>query len=439
MRIFNPADKVIMQLLGNQSKKTDKIRPLKWSLRFPFDSGVIFYNFLTGEGIYFEKEADIDESTDYLFSRYFFVPEDHDDIKLVEELRSAVRLINQKDDVTSYKILTTTDCNARCAYCYELGMKREDMSIDTADRVVDYIKKHCGGKKITLSWFGGEPLLNTPVIDHICMEMINAGIEYTSVMTSNGYLFTPDMIGKAKEHWRLNNIQITLDGTKHNYNRIKAYTGADDDPYTRVLKNIKDLTDHKIHVNIRLNMSLDNFRDLCDLADELGDKFYGNEYLSVYASGLFQDTEEEGNPDKKKKLYDALSVLTKRLCNKGPGRKTAGKLKLRSSACMADKDSHRGISPSGKLMKCEHHIFTRLTGDIREDQEDEALLEDWKVSLPYGDICNDCPALPLCYKLKNCPVSHICNSEEKKNHIDMLTGELTDIYHRCSSGQSRIL
>lgn len=430
MLIFNPADKVIMQLLGTQSEKTGKIiRPLKWSLKIPSDNGIILYNFLTGEGIIFENETDIGENSEYLFSRYFFVYEDHDDLKLVNELRSAVRLINRKEEITSYKILTTTDCNARCSYCYELGMKREDMSIETAGRVVDYIKNNCGGKRITLAWFGGEPLLNTLVIDHICTEMIKAGIEYKSVMTSNGYLFTPEMISRSKELWRLNNIQITLDGTRDNYNRIKAYVAADEDPYNRVMDNIKDLTDQEIHVNIRLNMSLDNQRDLCDLAAELGDRFSGNENLSVYASGLFQETEKKGNAEDTKRLYQGLGMLTKLLLKKGLGKKSIKKLKLRTSACMADGDNHRGISPSGMLMKCEHHIFTELTGDISSDKEDVTLLNEWKETLPYGDICSDCPVLPMCYKLKKCPVSHICGKEEKEQYIDSMKDTITALYN----------
>ena len=434
MLIFNPADKVIMQLLGMQTLKKDKkVRALKWTIRFPADNGIIIYNFLTGEGICFENDKEIEEKSEYLFTRYFFVPEDHDDRRLVDELRAAVRLINQTEDITSYKILTTTDCNARCAYCYELGMKREDMSIETAGKVVDYIKKHYGGKKVTLAWFGGEPLLNTGVIDHICMEMVNAGIDYTSVMTSNGYLFDQELADKAKKLWRLNNIQITLDGTGDNYNRIKAYVDAADDPYVRVLDNIKKLTEHEIHVNVRLNMDLENFVDLCDLAEELGKRFHGNEFFDVYASGLFQDTEAEGETEKKKRLFESLGVLRKLLHEKGFGRKSVKKLKLKTSACMADGDNHRGISPTGRLMKCEHHIFTRLTGDIRDEKEDKALLSEWKAMMPYGEICDDCPALPVCYKLLNCPVSHICSTEEKKQYIDSLIEVLTDVNALFSS------
>ena len=437
MEIINPADKLLIKLLGNQNKyEENHIRPLKWTLKLPVKDGMVFHNFITGESIFFENGSELSAESRYLYSRYFFVPEDHDDLKLVEELRAAVKLIDKKEKITSYKILTTTDCNARCSYCYELGMKRENMSLETAAALVEYIKKKSGGKKVTLSWFGGEPLLNAEVIDHICTEINRSGIEYSSVMISNGYLFTPEMVGRAVNKWNLKNIQITLDGTGDNYNRIKSYTAAEDDPYQRVMNNIESLTRSGIHVNIRLNVSLDNYDDICHLADELAKRFAGNGHLSVYASGLFQDMGDEADDNKRKDLFKKIGIITEHLHKKGLAQKSRKSLKLRVRSCMADGDSHRGINPLGMLMKCEHHIFDKLTGDIFSEKEDVNVLEEWKQRMPYDDICNDCFALPACCKLKNCPTSHICTEEEKKQYTDSLKFALDEQYAFYKAGKS---
>lgn len=425
MQMIEPADKVILQLLGKPKRNSEaNIRYLKYTAKLSTGEGIILHNFLTGESLFFKDDEDIKRDIEYLFEHYFFVNNDFNDLKTVEELRKAFLLINQKKEITSFKILTTTDCNARCAYCYELGMDRVKMSPETAGEVIRYIKHNCGNKQVTLSWFGGEPLLNSDVIDDICNGLARYGIEYSSVMTSNGYLFTPELTKKAVKLWNLKNIQITLDGTKDNYNRIKAYIHSSDDPYKRVINNIKLLTEKGIRVNIRLNVSLDNYRDMHKLVQELSLYYPSKENISVYASGLFQETAKNSDPEGKKRLYDHLRGLTKELYRLGLAKRSRRSLKLRTSGCMADNDSHRGISPSGMLMKCEHHIFTKLTGNIKEKSEDVQLLDEWKEKLDYEEICNDCVVLPVCYRLKNCPVSHICTQEEKEQYIEDLFSAL---------------
>ena len=47
-------------------------------------------------------------------------------------------------NITGYTIFPTTDCNARCFYCFELDRSRIPMSVETARKVVRYIKDHCG-------------------------------------------------------------------------------------------------------------------------------------------------------------------------------------------------------------------------------------------------------------------------------------------------------
>lgn len=63
------------------------------------------------------------------------------------------------------------------------------MSNETAHKAAAYIAAHCGGEKVHLHWFGGEPLFNKQVIDIICTDLTEKGIVYESMMISNGYLF----------------------------------------------------------------------------------------------------------------------------------------------------------------------------------------------------------------------------------------------------------
>lgn len=48
------------------------------------------------------------------------------------------------------------------------------------------------------------------------------------LMTSNGYIFNDELVEKAKNEWKLKNIQITLDGTRDVYNKAKNYYSEND-------------------------------------------------------------------------------------------------------------------------------------------------------------------------------------------------------------------
>ena len=71
----------------------------------------------------------------------------------------------------SLTFIVTADCNLRCKYCY-ITHKSDDkrMSFGTAKKFIDYIlrspiKKQ---KAVILDFIGGEPLLETKLIDQIC-------------------------------------------------------------------------------------------------------------------------------------------------------------------------------------------------------------------------------------------------------------------------------
>jgi len=60
--------------------------------------------------------------------------------------------------------VVTKRCNLRCSYCHaQGGSSSEDMSIETASRVLQYLFD-VQNKSVTLEFQGGEPLLNWPVV-----------------------------------------------------------------------------------------------------------------------------------------------------------------------------------------------------------------------------------------------------------------------------------
>ena len=82
-----------------------------------------------------------------------------------------------REDASQLRItvLTTLQCNFACDYCYQgehgdFGRPAEQMSIDTAAQVAAWIAKQVEEvqpRRLVLTFFGGEPLLNVPAMFEI--------------------------------------------------------------------------------------------------------------------------------------------------------------------------------------------------------------------------------------------------------------------------------
>lgn len=408
-------------ILGKPKRSDSALRLIKYCVPLPTEAGILLYNLLTREMLLLTPgEYSAALSSAYLREHWFTIPEELYEKELVELVRW-VRTSQRKEPehIINYTILTTTECNARCFYCYERGCAQVTMSRETAHKVLAFIKNHCGGKKVTLSWFGGEPLMNIPVIDQICEGLQSEGIEYESRMTSNAYLFSDEIVAKAAGSWNLQNIQITLDGTEEVYNSSKAFVYREGSAYQIVMGNIRRLLNAGISVVIRLNMDLNNAHDLMDLANELVAHFEGQPRLRAYAHLLF-DTEKPLNErytqDELTQLYDALRRLEDILLTHGLA--VAGHRRLRRDLpmyhCMADNGSSVLIAPDGHLGLCEHHADREFFGHIDSPERDKAMIDSWRQRCDPIAECFDCFYYPECTKLKKCTGRMECSEHERK-------------------------
>ncbi len=73
---------------------------------------------------------------------------------------------NDRMDIPPHcTIVLTSKCNARCIYCYEEGVLQSNMSMETAEKTAEVL---CTSKSpVGITWFGGEPLLKTELIQRI--------------------------------------------------------------------------------------------------------------------------------------------------------------------------------------------------------------------------------------------------------------------------------
>lgn len=321
------ADMKISAFLGEKKgiQTGDFIRPSIYAIAIPLKDKNIIFNTLTGQCIETSYEEwflnpevrnydDHDIEMKTLVNANFLVKDNFDEASRYFKLIDLIRNIEKvKPGYTGYTILPTTSCNARCAYCFEQGMKYETMDEETINQTIQYIKEtHREGAKIQLHWFGGEPLVGKLIISRISQALKDENIIFQSNMISNGSLMNEELAKVAKEDWYLNSVQITLDGREEVYCERKQYASFDGSPYRAVLDGIHALLKNEIRVSIRLNVDEENLDELHQLVDELEEEFSKETNVSIYCHSIFLEENDTRKRDDET-FYNKMELLNERL------------------------------------------------------------------------------------------------------------------------------
>ena len=444
MRVIQEPHKAISDVWGRPCRKEEVVyRLFRYILTKDVEEGKLLYNTVTGALILLEKSdgldltslpAAVDAKWDALISMKYLVPEDFDDKKSVTQLRKVIHLLSQRKDVVGYTIMPTSHCNARCFYCFESTFKYTHMSEETAAQLVEYMTEHCNAEKfLHITWYGGEPTVGEKRIDQICEGLNKNGIGFSSFMYSNGYLFDDEMVKKAVDLWKLNRIQITLDGTEEVYNRVKAYKAVNGSPYQRVMQNIRKLLNAGIYVIIRMNVDFHNIEDLKHLIDELAERFSGYENINCYVHVLFDDEGYETvthTPEERIELEERKNDLSRLIVEKGLALKR-GQVSmphLKALSCCTDNDASMVINPDGGIAKCDHVPYTHTIGTIWSDGLDTAMQYELKENKEFP-ACESCLLYPVCYHLRVCAPSNVCNETMQQSKHEQYWDLMEQVFY----------
>lgn len=440
MRTVYQTAKPFDKLLKPQKVKIgEKYRPMYYVVEQLVDEGLLLYHTMTkAMQLLTPEEAEIYRThpTDLpqLIELWFLVPTSHDDRLLSRQIRDIAQMLEKKSDaITSYTILTTTDCNARCFYCYEMGRPRVPMCKETAEKTADFIIKHCHGEKVKLSWFGGEPLFNKPVISLICKRLKEAEVNYHSTMVTNGFLYDDNTIKEAKKRWNLGWVQITLDGTEEKYNRSKAFIYKGVNAYKRVINNIHKLQDANIEIQIRLNIDMHNAENLMELAEQLHLEFPDPNGITVYLHPLFENSKGSGamhQSEKRAYIYNKMEEINNLIGEYGFAKPIKLERKIKTNICQADNDHCVVIMPNGNIGKCEHYTEDHFVGHISNDGFDKVVVDSFKERRKEIDACATCPVYPNCLILKLCDANKHCYRENQIEKIQNIRCMILNAYYK---------
>jgi uncharacterized protein len=191
-------------------------------------------------------DAEDRDSLNVLWENGFLVESRQADRRALDRYMAEVKGDTSELNVT---VLTTLQCNFACDYCFQgdhgdYNARADKMSLDTARAVGRWIEREIDRVqpgKLLLTFFGGEPLLNLPVMYELAERMWDAtarrGVPMFVNIITNGLLLTPDVVERMRP-LGLNGIKITLDGDRDTHNRMRPLRGGQG-TFDRIIENIR--------------------------------------------------------------------------------------------------------------------------------------------------------------------------------------------------------
>lgn len=374
----------------------------------PLDSGLsLLYNAVSDEFLVFkngllDKEWNPESLGTQLYDRLkqgeFIIDEDVD-----EKQRYIDKSIRKLETDRNFHIIVnpTLQCNFRCWYCYEehLPSKMDESTVSGVKNLIGTLAKQ--GKNVTLSFFGGEPLIYyaeimKPLIEYANTVCNENGVGFETNATSNGFLFTKPVI----EELHANNfkyVQITLDGNEEQHNKVR-HTADGLGSYKRIVSNICLLAQNGIEIILRFNYTPDNINGIKDVAQEFA-HLSGAERGRIHVSLHRVWQEEDVEPVV---LEQAISAYTQLGIDAKPT--------LFGDFCYGDKPNSIVVNFNGDLYKCTAVDFfnTPLDGYISSDGSlhwENGSLEK-RLSMIFSNAeCQTCRIFPLCHG--GCSTWHI--------------------------------
>ena len=227
------------------------------------------------------------EALDLLRENGFLVESREADRRGLDQYFSAIKNDTAELHVT---VLTTLQCNFACDYCFQgdhgdYNKFADKMSLETARKVGDWIENELDRvhpEKLVLMFFGGEPLLNLPVMYYLSERMWDAaesrGVPMSITVITNGLLLTAAVVDRLVPYG-LYGVKITLDGDKDEHNRMRPLRGGQG-TFDRIIENIRQVAG-KCHIAIGGNFDESSVESFPALLDFLRDQEFADKLVKV--------------------------------------------------------------------------------------------------------------------------------------------------------------
>lgn len=311
-----------------------------------------------------------------------------------------------------YTLFLTHRCNLACDYCY-VSKNGSRMSLDVAGKAVDFAFRNTPpGEEIEIGFFGGEPLLEFPLLRDITgLIQSHPSFDPCRVnlsLTTNGTLLTPDIAGFLAEHGIL--TTISCDGAPAVHDRHRRMgDGAASSPL--VERGIRTAQQMFRHVPVNAVYGPETLAALPETVDYFAS-------LGVREIYLNPDFSARWTPDAVDRVADTYQAVGDRYMRfyreRQPHYISLIDSKITVLLRGGFQDSERchmgerefAFTASGRVLPCERfasqdpdqHAIGSTNGLIRI----EALQPHFAPGGPVNPVCLSCTLQPYCTNWCGC-------------------------------------
>ncbi|MEW6413171.1 MAG: SPASM domain-containing protein [Candidatus Zixiibacteriota bacterium] len=335
----------------------------------------------------------------------FVCPDDYDELAAIKFEHNIGRYNISELGLV---IAPTMACNMACEYCYEQN-KSGRMQPEIVESLVEFVKKRAKALgSLSVTWYGGEPLLAMDIIEDLSSRFIEFSKEYqfhyTASIVTNGYLLTPQTVDRLRE-LKVVGGQVTLDGPAEQHNTKRPLKNGKDS-FSTIIENLKYAMTRlgiSIRVNIDKSFSAQTIQQLltelkqAGLHERVPINFGHLEASTEVCANIAEACYDNTNFSAVETDYYRLLLANGFMIQKIPSPTPV--------CCMAQIVNSFVVDPLGDLYRCWNYVGNRerCMGNIKDeiDFQHANFRRLFKVDPFEEETCRSCNLLPIC--MGGCP------------------------------------
>lgn len=361
-----------------------------------------------------------------LIANKILVSKDHDELgEILDENKNFA----EKSDELYFVLQPTQACPLGCGYCGQLHSPK-GMTFEVQKATLDRIEqKLCSSsyKKLSISWFGAEPLSGIKIIDNMSMHLQELAkkqnVSYSAKIVTNGLLINEDIAERLVYTHAIKNFEITLDGIEK-YHDERRFLKTGGPTFEKIYNNILLLTrlPNPPKITIRCNVDKRNKDGVSPLIEKMALDGL-QKFVTFYVAPIHSWGNDAHHLSAEKKIF-ATWEMEWLIELQEYGFKVNWLPKRKKSVCFAVRPDAELIDPSGGIYGCSevslvpfyeidgkntHEIGSVLDDKLQNPERHDTFGKFYEKDEINNYDCSSCPMLPTC--------GGGCPKEWKENRI----------------------